>query len=90
MAGYCIPFRFRCDGTIDCDDVNADDERNCGVCSTVRSMTCKGQDGMEQCLPLVLECDGHDDCGDYSDERGCGMLTANFVYCFDVDTHNVF
>jgi low density lipoprotein-related protein 2 len=70
-TGSCLPFRFRCDGSLDCGPGDESDEKNCEPCEhDIRYFRC-GNENTGQCLPISLKCDGHNDCGDMSDEANC-------------------
>lgn len=63
-SGDCIPLKWRCDATVDCND--ASDEVDCPICDGDK-FTC--QPG--QCIDLRFVCDGTPHCYDNSDERDC-------------------
>ena len=64
--GYCIPFRYQCDGKWDC--WNGDDEIHCALERCKNMYRCKSS---SICIHTKNVCDGIKDCLDGEDEDLC-------------------
>uniref|UniRef100_A0A0N4Z414 EGF-like domain-containing protein n=1 Tax=Parastrongyloides trichosuri TaxID=131310 RepID=A0A0N4Z414_PARTI len=67
----CIPRDYVCDGHIDCQ--NGEDEDNCPdlICSPGTFKCPQTHTDKGSCVPESWKCDGSKDCIDGSDEEGC-------------------
>uniref|UniRef100_A0A493T7F9 EGF-like calcium-binding domain-containing protein n=1 Tax=Anas platyrhynchos platyrhynchos TaxID=8840 RepID=A0A493T7F9_ANAPP len=78
-AGRRAPVSWKCDGEMDCD--SAEDEENCGIvtCSAAEFTCSSGQ-----CISKSFVCNGQDNCSDHSDEslEQCGRQPAPLVKCY--------
>uniref|UniRef100_A0A0N4ZC09 Very low-density lipoprotein receptor n=1 Tax=Parastrongyloides trichosuri TaxID=131310 RepID=A0A0N4ZC09_PARTI len=72
----CIPKNYACDGHIDCE--NGEDEENCAelTCSSGSFKCPQTPTDKATCVPNAWRCDGSQDCIDGSDEKNC-LTTSN-------------
>ncbi|XP_054718502.1 LOW QUALITY PROTEIN: low-density lipoprotein receptor-related protein 2-like [Uloborus diversus] len=66
----CIPNKYYCDGTIDCND--GSDEHYLSSRCVGNDFRCRNG----RCILQEWKCDHRDDCGDSSDETDCPVQTS--------------
>ncbi|KAK3597004.1 hypothetical protein CHS0354_009141 [Potamilus streckersoni] len=88
-SSKCIPFWWKCDNHIDCED-GSDEPSNCSKyhCLQPGMYQCTNATSQDDCLPAMQICDGTKDCKDGSDEDNCKNYTC-MSYQFKCATENI-